>query len=76
MIINSTLDIKIQNNIVNSVKNNLRKIDDKIQVSVVVMDYNGAVRGLLGVGIGIKVNLIERLNLKDSWVQFLKHMYI
>ena len=48
LIINSTLDIKIQKKIVNSVKNNLRNIDDKIQVAVVAMDYNGAVRGLLG----------------------------
>ncbi len=48
LIINSTLDLKIQNKIEISVKNNMKNIDDKLQVAVLVMDYAGAVRGLLG----------------------------
>ena len=48
LIINSTLDLKFQKNIENSVKNNMRNIDEKVQVAVFAMDYNGAVRALLG----------------------------
>ncbi|MBV68766.1 MAG: hypothetical protein CMJ08_03075 [Pelagibacterales bacterium] len=48
LIINSTLDLKFQKNIENSVKNNMRNIDEKVQAAVFVMDYNGAVRALLG----------------------------
>ena len=48
LIINSTLDSKIQNKIENSVRKNMKNIDKNIQYSVVVMDYNGAIRGLLG----------------------------
>ena len=48
LIINSTLDLKIQNKIEISVKNNMKNIDDKLQMGVVVMDYTGAVRGLMG----------------------------
>ena len=48
MIINSTLDLKVQKNIEISVKNNMRNIDEKVQVAVFAMDYNGAVRALLG----------------------------
>ena len=53
-----------------AVKNNLRNIDKKIQVAVAVMDYNGAVKGLLGGESWIKVNTIELLNLKDNWLCF------
>ena len=31
-----------------AVQNNLRNLDKKIQVAVAVMDYTGAVKGLLG----------------------------
>ncbi len=48
LIINSTLDLKAQKNIEISVKNNMRNIDEKVQVAVFAMDYNGAVRALLG----------------------------
>ncbi len=48
LIINSTLDLKVQKNIEISVKNNMRNIDEKVQVAVFAMDYNGAVRALLG----------------------------
>ena len=48
LIIISTLDLKIQETIEMAVQNNLKNLDKKIQVAVAVMDYNGAVKGLLG----------------------------
>ena len=48
LIVNSTLDLKIQKKVQHSVNNNMRNTDHKIQVAVIAMDYNGAVRALLG----------------------------
>ena len=48
MIVNSTLDLKIQKKVQHSVNNNMQNTDHKIQVAVIAMDYNGAVRALLG----------------------------
>ncbi len=48
LIINSTLDLKIQKKVEHSVNNNMQNTDHKIQVAVIAMDYNGAVRALLG----------------------------
>ena len=48
LIIISTLDLKIQETIEMAVQNNLKNLDKQIQVAVAVMDYNGAVKGLLG----------------------------
>jgi len=44
----STLDLKIQETIETAVHNNLKNLDKEIQVAVIVMDYSGAVKALLG----------------------------
>ena len=46
LIINSTIDLKLQKNIESSVKNNMKNVNEKVQVTVV--GYDGAVRALCG----------------------------
>lgn len=48
LIINSTLDLRMQKIIEIAVQSNMQNIDKKIQVAVVVMDFNGAVKALIG----------------------------
>ncbi len=48
LIINTTLDLKVQKKLESSVKRKISKIDENIQTAVIVMDYYGAVKALLG----------------------------
>ncbi|MDC3057474.1 PBP1A family penicillin-binding protein [Alphaproteobacteria bacterium] len=48
LIINTTLDLKVQKKLESSVKSKISKIDENIQTAVIVMDYYGAVKALLG----------------------------
>ena len=46
--VKSTLDINLQKIAVQSVINNLQTVDDNVQAAVVVLDYNGAVKAMVG----------------------------
>ena len=48
LIINTTLDLKVQKKIESSVKRKISNIDENIQTAVIVMDYYGAVKALIG----------------------------
>ncbi len=48
LIIQSTLDLKFQKKLESSVKTKISNIDENIQVAAIVMDYDGAIKALLG----------------------------
>ena len=54
----------------------MRNIDEKIQIAVFAMDYNGAVKALLGGRNWNKSKFNRATQSKRQLVPFLKHTYI